>query len=241
LLGGLGGASDATPHREPRNYADTLGFLAARYGDGVRAWEVWNEPKGRVFFNTDDPVGQYSALLDSAHHAVNGANPRATVVGGSLSESDAAFADALYARGARNPMDVLSIHPYSHDRSPLDPLEPRYANSSFISRGPAVRDVMVRNGDTRPLWLTELGWSTSTRRGAAPYDNGVSKRTQARYLSEAFAQAGRWDYVGPVIWYELLDRGGDPADRESGFGLLQRARPAKPSLKAFRRAAASLR
>jgi hypothetical protein len=226
------------PPRDPGDYASALAFLAGRYGDGVRAWEVWNEPNSRAFFNTGDPVGRYSELLGAAYRAVKGAHAGATVVGGALSESDAAFADALYARGARDNMDVLSIHPYSHDRSPLDPLEPRYASSSFIRGVPAVRQVMLRYGDTRSLWLTELGWSTSTRRGGAPYDNGVSKRTQARYLSEAFAQARRWDYVGPVIWYELVDRGGDPADLQSRFGLRHRGGPAKPSLEAFRRAAA---
>jgi len=83
--------------------------------------------------------------------------------GGSASSSSASEAQSGSAGdwGISGSFDALSIHPYSHDRSPLAGGDPRV---SFALGVPAVRDVMLRNGNTAPMWLTESGWSTSNTR-----------------------------------------------------------------------------
>jgi hypothetical protein len=140
-------------------------------------------------------------LLKTAYPAAKAGDPGTTVIGGVLSESDVPFTEALYANGIKGSFDAFSIHPYSHDWSPTRPITGSGVRSSFINGVPAVREVMVRNGDPKPMWLTEFGWSTSAVRGAEPWANGVSDAVQAQYLTEAFATMRSWDFVEVGIWF----------------------------------------
>ncbi|MGI8440040.1 MAG: GH39 family glycosyl hydrolase [Thermoleophilaceae bacterium] len=225
------------PPSNPNDYADALAFMVKRYGNRISAWEVWNEPNLRDFFNTGDPAARYAELLKAAYPAAKAADPNATVLGGSLSESDVDFTRALYAHGIKGNFDAFSIHPYTHDRSPLDELEPRYVRSSFVKGVPAVHDVMTGENDDKPMWLTEFGWSTSSTRGGQPWENGVSESTQAVYTAKAYEQMRNWSYVDVGISYGLVDRGSDGDDKESNFGLLRFDRSSKPAVAAFRDAA----
>jgi hypothetical protein len=206
--------------RDPQDYADVLSFLVRRYGPGI-AWEIWNEPNLDAFFLAPDRAAAYAALLRAAYAAVKSADPGATVVGGALSGADAAFAEQLYRHGAAGTFDVLSVHPYSGGRSPLDPGDGSLQRPSFAQGIPAVRAAMLRHGDDRPLWLTELGWNTSAVRGGPDWAEGVDERTQAAHLAQAFRQAARWDYVDALVWYALSDRSADRGDPVANYGLLR--------------------
>jgi hypothetical protein len=225
---------------DPQAYARALAFLAARYGDKVAAWEIWNEPNHPDFFKAPDQAAAYARLLKAAYPAVKAANPRAVVVGGSLSQSDHAFTQRLYDLGAKGFFDAFSVHPYSDDVSPLDPRATIDARYSFIRGVPAIRSVMLRNGDSRPIWLTESGWSTSTLRTPDHWRNGVSEATQATFMRQQATQIAQWPYVKVNIWFDLLDRGSDRTDKYSNCGLLRVDGTAKPAYTAFRAAAATL-
>jgi polysaccharide biosynthesis protein PslG len=225
---------------DPQAYARALAFLAARYGDKVAAWEIWNEPNHPDFFKAPDQAAAYARLLKAAYPAVKAANPRAVVVGGALSQSDHAFTQRLYDLGVKGSFDAFSVHPYSDDVSPLDPRSTIDARYSFIRGVPAIRNVMLRNGDSHPIWLTESGWSTSTLRTPDHWRNGVSEATQAMFMRQQAAQIARWPYVKVNIWFNLLDRGSDRTDTYSNCGLLRVDGTAKPAYTAFRAAAATL-
>lgn len=233
--GETGDAVAAYAPSNPRDYADALAFLVARYGDRVRAWEVWNEPNSTAFWRAEDPAARYAELVRSAYPAAKRADERTTIVVGALSEADYRFAESLYADGISGYLDALSIHPYSGDRSPLDPQPEQYLRDSFVRGVPAIRAVMTRHGDDSPLWLTEFGWSTTTSRGGESWENGVSEEAQARYLAEAYAQMRRWDYVPVGITYELQDIADDPRDRLSNYGLLRDDSSPKPALRVLER------
>ncbi|MGI8624695.1 MAG: cellulase family glycosylhydrolase [Solirubrobacteraceae bacterium] len=222
--------------RDPGDYADALAFLVRRYGSRVAAWEVWNEPNQRAFFKARHPAVAYAGLLRGAYAAAKAADPDATVVGGALAGADHRFTDRLYRLGVKGSFDAWSAHPYSGDRSPLDAGagDPEH---SFVRGVPAVRKVMLRHGDDKPLWLTELGWTTSTRRDGPSWANGVDREDQARYLEQAFAQLRRWDYVRAAVWYALQDSSHDPADRVGNYGLIGAGGAPKPSRAAFERQA----
>jgi hypothetical protein len=227
--------------RDPADYARALAFLVRRYGARVAAWEVWNEPNQSAFFRARDPARDYARLLRAAHRAVKRADPRATVVGGSLAEADHRFTDRVLRLGARRAFDAWSVHPYSGDRSPLDPASGQDSEHSFVRGVPAVRRALLRQGARRPLWLTELGWSTASVRGGRTFDNGVDAGTQARFLTEAFTQVRDWPYVDVAIWYALHDTSRDPGDLVGNFGLLRADGSAKPSFATFRWMATLLR
>jgi len=217
--------------RDPRDYADALSFLVRRYGPGID-WEIWNEPNLSDFFIAPDRPAAYAALLRKAHAAVKAADPAATVVGGSLSRADAGFTEVVYQHGAQGTFDVWSVHPYAGGRSPLDP-GGGTARPSFAHGVPAVREAMLRHGDDKPLWLTELGWNTSAVRGGPDWANGVDEQTQADYLDLAFRAARGWPYVDVVVWYALEDRRADPGAPLANYGLLRADGSPKPAFDVF--------
>jgi hypothetical protein len=226
---------------DPMAYARALAFLVERYGDRVFAWEIWNEPNHTGFWVADDPARAYVALVKAAYAAAKAADPSATIVAGSLSQSDYRFAQRLYDLGIRGSFDAFSIHPYSDDVSPLDERSYTDARYSFARGVPAVREVMVRNGDGAvPLWLAESGWSTSTVRGQAAHLNGVSEADQARYLREQASLIERWSYVKVSIWFNLVDRGANRASKWDNCGLWRVDGTAKPAWAALREAARAL-
>jgi hypothetical protein len=221
--------------RDPGDYADAMAFLAARYRGRVAGWEVWNEPNLKDFWRSAEPVRDYVALVRAAYPRIKEADPSALVVAGSLADAAYAYADELYRAGMKGSFDALSIHPYSGDNSPLDPLSSAYAHASFISGVPAVRDVMLKHGDDRPLWLTEFGYNTSAIRRAEPWRNGVDPETQARYLEQAYTKMRDWDYVPVGVWYNLKDRGTDPANPHHHYGLVRTDDSPKPAYHAYKR------
>jgi hypothetical protein len=224
------------PPRDPGEYADALRFLVKRYRGDVAAWEVWNEPDLDEFFRTSDPAEEYAGLLRAGHRAAKRAHPGSTVLGGSLSGADYEFTRALFRHGVRNHFDGWAIHPYSGDRSPLDTTHG--TENSFVRGIPAVRRVLVEEGDPEPLWLTEFGWSTCTvRNSGESWRNCVDERTQAEYLRLAYEQMEEWNYVDVGIWFNLQDWGRDPAERVFHYGLLDYDGNPKLSYTAFTAAA----
>ena len=228
------------PPVNPADYGDALAYMVRRYGSRVAAWEIWNEPNLDYFFITPQPVAEYAQLVKAGYRAAKAADPSATIVAGSLADADFGFTEAAYRQGVKGHFDAWSVHPYSGDRSPLHRNEDQYIRYSFVRGVPAVRDVMLREGDDKPVWLTEFGWSTCTVRNARSYDNCVSESTQAQYLTEAYRQMRSWSYVPVGVWYNLRDRGTDLGDRVSNYGLVRHDGSAKPAYAAFRAASAEL-
>jgi len=70
--------------------------------------------------------------------------------------------------------------------------------------------------------------------------NGVSEATQATFMRQQAEQIARWPYVKVNIWFNLLDAGGNRADKYSNCGLLRVDGTAKPAFAAFRGAATTL-
>lgn len=134
--------------------------------------------------------------------------------------------------GVKNRFDGWAIHPCSGDNSPLD--RTPSTENSFIRGVPAVREVLVENGDAEPLWLTEFGWSTCTvRNSGEDWRNCVDERTQAEYLRLAYEQMEKWPYVEAGIWFNLQDWDRDPAERVLHYGLLDYDGNPKLSYAAF--------
>jgi hypothetical protein len=219
--------------REPARYAEALGTLAARYRGKVAAWEIWNEPNHPDFFKAPDPAAAYAALVRPAYRAVKSADPDATVVAGALSQSDYAFAQKLYDEGIKGSFDALSFHPYSDDVSPLDPRRTVDRRYSFVRGVPAIRRVMLRNRDARPVWLTESGWSTVPVRTRDHWRNGVSEANQARFLTLQMKQAAKWPWVRAIVWYDLVDDTGRADDVSGNYGLRHTDGSAKPAWSRF--------
>ena len=219
------------------DYADFARFIVNRYeDDGVKAFQVWNEPNLEHFWPSGTSAREYFQMLSRAYPAIKRANGKATVVLGGLSKSDYTYLNKLYGMGAKRYFDVAAVHPYTGSASPdacwREPGTNKLAKDAFCGIE-QIRKTMVANGDSAaPLWLTEFGWSTYSG------EWGVSETTQADYLVKAFQRLERYGYVKKAFVYNFRNTYWmrDEDSIEAQFGLLRTdftPKPAFAALKAY--------
>lgn len=218
----------------PSDFADALAYVARRYKGRIAAWEIWNEPNDTAYFKASDPVGSYADLVKAGYPAAKAADPQATILAGSLAHADYGWTDKLLARGVGGHFDGWSIHPYSGPRSPLDRGDDAWIQASFLRGVPATRDVLLRHGQDKPLWLTEFGWSTCTvRSGGEEWARCIDPDTQATFVRQALDQMRSWSYVKAGFYFKLQDTSGNSGDRNTNYGLLRYDGTPKPAYAAF--------
>ena len=138
--------------------------VAARYPQ-LAGIEVWNEPNFGGFWRGGIDPARYTELLELAYDAIKRVRPGMTVVAGgmagilqepgnSYAMSTRQFLQAMYENGARGHMDAIALHPYPED---VD----FWRTYKLIS---AVKDTAAAHGDDLPLWLTEVGITTTDGR-----------------------------------------------------------------------------
>jgi len=223
----------------PRNPADIGPFAQAavqRYtGQGVHAWEIWNEPNLSGTWAPHPDVAAYSALLKAAASAIRSADASATIIAGGLAPggdagdgstiSPLSFVRGLYAAGAGPYFSAVALHPYSF---PALPMQSGTDDWNAFVRAPLVHQAMVDNGDgAKPIWFTEFGSPTGSAADA------VSTNIQAQTIPQAYDQLANWPWAGPLFYYTLRDSGTNSADREQNFGLFRQDYSAKPAWSAF--------
>ena len=223
-----------SPPLNPADYADFMSFVANRYRGKVDAWEIWNEQNSATFWSTGPDAAHYARILRAAYPAVKAAAPEAKVVYGGTWENDYEFLERAYAEvpNLGDYFDVLGTHPYSGVSSPdqvaLD-ANGRIADWTFAGYR-ELRKVMLDHGDDKPIWFTELGWST--------FDSvwGVSEAVQAEFLTRAYRCAEQDPYVQVAIWYAFRNHpyGADGQDWEYQHGLTRTDFSPKPSYDAFK-------
>jgi hypothetical protein len=199
-----GGADAWVPPDDPDDYASFIGMLAKRYAGRVDAWEVWNEPDIKLFWRPQPDAARYATLLIKASDAIRAANPRATVVGGSIAFGNVAFVRALYDHGAKGSFDALSVHPYTLTHAPDDESDRYYSLTAVVDD---VHDAMVEAGDgATPIWITELGWAVVGL-------NSVSEAKRVTYLARSVDLLAQRPWVKLVAVYTI-----DTGDSER-YGL----------------------
>jgi hypothetical protein len=207
--------------------------VARRY-PRLLAIEVWNEPNLRFFWQSGPDAQRYTELLRIAHDAIKAVAPTRRVLGASLApglgrgmdsqgEGMVPFLRKMYANGARGLMDGISLHPYP---------SPSRLNGRVYEAIDTVRAVRDEAGDPAPLWLTELGLSTT---GPA-LTGGFSENVQANVLEELVPRLRRRADVAAVLLHTLMDPPDpDPAKREDGYGILHGTFGPKPAFCALTR------
>ena len=221
-----------TRPQSPSDYADFLRFVATRYKGKVSAWEVWNEENTQRFWSTGPSAASYVPLLKAAYPAVKAVDPDALVVFGGVSQNDYPFIEAAYAAGAKGYFDVMAVHPYPGANPPESTWysNGRVAPNAFTGYR-EVRSSMLAQGDDKPIWLTEFGWSTTTTETW-----GVTQAQQADYLTRAYRVLESDPYVAAAYWYNLRNNFWDnDADTwETQLGLMRTDFTHKLSYDAFK-------
>lgn len=234
------------PPLEPSDFARFAGAFAARYGQRVRFYQIWDEPNLTIGWGggLPDPAA-YAAMLRSAATAIRAADPDAVIVLAGLAPTveqgpwnlaDWLFLERLYALGARESFDIVAAKPYGFDTGPEDRrVDPEVLN---FSRAILLREVMIRYGDEgKPLWASHWGWNALPPgwSGRPSIWGQVDEATQARYIREALERVRReWPWMG-TMFLESWRPDAPPDDPRWGFALVDpsgRLRPAAAALQA---------
>ncbi len=238
-----GSANLVTPPRHPADYARFVGAMARRFAGRVAAWEIWNEEDDSLWWASGPHPADYAALLKAAHTAVKAADPHATVVLGGLTGNDYEYLSKLYADGAKGSFDAVAVHtdticslvsPYEVLRNGR--VDQRINRWAFLGYR-TVHEVMLAHGDNSPIWMTELGWSTTSQicnsgRFAGQKAGGVSPQQAAVFLLQAYHCLAQDSYVQVGIWYGLQETA--PFDSPRGsYGLLDANLVPKPAYAAL--------
>jgi hypothetical protein len=226
------------PPANMADYADAFRAVVERYAPrGVHIFEVWNEPNlGRFWASGPDPAA-YARMLQAAYPAIKETDPQSTVLLGGLSRNDFAYLEGVYRAGGGGYFDAVAVHPYTYGVDPtvtwngVNAGEDR--NRLSWNSFPAIREIrrsMDAFGDAgKGVWITEFGYSTTTR------DGGVSEARQAEYLTKAYQYAEQFPWVKAMLWYSARNSPWmqDADDYESRFGLVGADWRLKPSASAM--------
>jgi Bacterial Ig domain len=242
----LTGAADGSdnPPTDPADFAAFAGRFAAAMAaaGGAATYEVWNEEDEPLFWAGGGDPARYAALINATYPAIKAADAGAKVLLGPLTGNNYAFLDAVYANGAGGSFDGVAVH--TDTACLTDPPSAFHRENGLVGRFSflgfrTVHDVMAGHGDgEKPVWMTELGWSTSTStcgRGqwAGQKPAGLSEEAQAANLSMAYHCLAGYQSVEVAMWFTLRDltTGNDELDN---YGLLRRDGSHKASWDAFR-------
>jgi hypothetical protein len=240
-------------------YADFVERVVERYdGDGIDdapgspridCYEIWNEENLEQFWRPKPDAAKYVELLKSAFYAAKYADPDCTVVMGGLAgngvdvgwepEESKRFLQEIYDSGGKGFFDVVAIHPYVY------PVPASSALRTLQTLVNSTKTVMKRNHDDRPLWITEIGWSTFPNAWNNPT---VSEEEVAVWLTKVYTELKG---VDKIFWHNFRDVGFNPElDRffgysgdnvEHHFGLTRSDGTPKPAYYAYKKVTAQSR
>jgi hypothetical protein len=205
-------------------FARFAGEFAARYGDRIDVYQIWDEPNISLGWGGQPPsAAVYAALLQGAYEAIHAADSTATVLAAALAPtveagpdnlSDLLFLQQLYDLGAAAYFDGAAGKPYGFDTGPADRLaDPALLN---FSRFTLLRRVMERNGDGHKLlWGGNYGWNNR----ASPWGHVSPAEQQAFTLAALDRAESEWPWSG-VLALETLQPVAPVDDPRWGFALL---------------------
>jgi hypothetical protein len=186
--------------------------LEQGWNDGIRVWEVWNEPDFEQFWTGG--VIQYARLLKTAYLVIHSVDPDALVMHGGmlypqdgrnwLAEVLAVFEEEPFHEENNWYMDAVAIHNYGDAW-----------RSGWLTL--YVRQTLIAYGMDRPIWLTETGvpvWDDypgpAWARDPLQHSTRATATQQAAFFIQSSAYA--WAEGADTIFYHQLydDCGNQP-------------------------------
>ena len=180
------------------NYATNV---TGRYKDRIKYWEIWNEPDSSTYWEPQDGLKTYCALLKEVYTALKEINPLCQVLNGGIANGLASV-NSIYDNGARDYFDILNIHIFGN---PVNPS----AIKAITAYPQLVYKIMSRNGDAhKKIWVTEIG-CPGVKRGVATKNWWMGKnpneRQQADWLKKVFTGLINDKNVDKVFWAYFRD------------------------------------
>ena len=188
-------------------YANFANDVVSHFSEVGQDVEVYNEFDHT--FNTGEcgpTAACYLDMLSTTATTIKAANPNATIVAPGNAGMGIKFdwLQDFFDLGGLQYTDAISAHPYI--RTEL----PETLGGDLDRLTQMIRD--ANGGADKPIWLSEMGWST--------VPNWVDDDAQANFLVRMMAVSFGHG-VERVYWYEAADSGLIPDDGESNFGLFE--------------------
>jgi polysaccharide biosynthesis protein PslG len=201
-----------------KGFVDVSTYLVARYASKLAAFEVWNEPDqaNELYWAGPSKVTNYVALTKAVYPALKRVAPRVPVLAGSFVGGNGKWLQALYAAGIKGHYDALSVHFYDLTLTALS----------------TTRAVQKANGDSKPIWLAEFGFTSCSAKGAPAFklDHACNTRAgQSQNLVDVLREIRTVSWVKAALVFTIYDQ----SDAYQ-FGLLTGAHVRKPAFAAVR-------
>lgn len=210
-------------------YQAFMEYLASRYRGRVAAYELWNEPNlQREWNGMPLNAADLVALIGAGAAGVRAADPAAILISAAPATTgindginaidDRVYLRAMLAAGVADIVDAIGAHPYGWANPPDSshvaphPAVPSHNNHPSFFFQDTLRDyaaLLDEFGITdKPLWVTEFGWGSFEGLDAPPpqgaeFMSAVSEYQQAVYVLRAYELAHEWEWVGPMILWNL--------------------------------------
>jgi hypothetical protein len=126
-----------------------LEALARRYRPHVKVWEIWNEPNGPWFWQTQASVEDYGRMVKAAAGIIRGVQPEAVILAGSTANVPSEYLDAFLGSAGASVFDHWSVHPYGALPEAQDAAARR------------VQELLRTRGKSPVLWQSECGLPSS--------------------------------------------------------------------------------
>lgn len=220
---------DAYEPPDARDFADYVYHVAEHFRGRVRAYELFNEPNSPTHWRPAPNAAHFVELLCAGYFAAKYADPESVVVAGGLNGNGLSrgradprtrdFLKAIYRSPGAACFDVMAIHPFAH------PTENGLAGLQvWVDE---TRRYMRAQGDTRELWLTEVGWSSGRQQWG---HTTITPAQQADWVRTVYREL-----VGPekVFWYNFKEVRPHPTDPEFQWGWLRFDLTPKPAYWSF--------
>lgn len=220
---------DAYEPSDARDFAEYVYHVAEHFRGRVRAYELFNEPNSPTHWRPAPNAARFVELLCAGYFAAKYADPDSVVVAGGLNGNGLTrgrddpktrdFLKAIYRSQGAACFDVMAIHPFAH------PTENGLAGlQAWVDEA---RRYMAALGDTRELWLTEVGWSSGAHQWGHPT---ITEAQQAAWVRTVYR-----DLKGPekVFWYNFKEVRRHPSDPEFQWGWLRYDLVPKPAYWSF--------
>ncbi len=237
-----GNPSDAFAPPNVALFAAWAGEFAARYGEQLDAYIIWDEPNLTSHWG-GLPVNPnaYAALLAASAEAIRQADAGALIVAAPLAPttesgpenlSEMLYLQALYEAGAADSFDAAAAKPYGFDAPPGDrTVDPDRLN---FSRPILLRELMEAHGDGhKPIWAGNWGWNSLPDgwSGAPSIWGQTDEERRAAMTVDALARARReWPWMG-VMFLENWEPDAAPDDPRWGFSIA--GRPTADAIEGF--------
>jgi hypothetical protein len=174
----------------------------------ITDWQLWNEQNSFSFYKPKVDVNSYANLVRAGSEAIRSVDPTAKILLGGMFgtpeglENPKVFAWNYLRKLYRVPgiaasFDGVAVHPYAARMTKV------------IEQTTLMHREMVRAHDPAEMWITEVGWSSST--GGNPLERG--KRGQASRLRDVmkyFIGHAAALNVQNVTWFAWRDLAGEP-------------------------------